>query len=294
MNKITAFFKDLFSHFSNSNTFQEGAALAYYTVFSILPIIMITVSIFGMIWGADAVSGEVHQQLKEVLGNEAALQIQDVIKAQHVHHKSTSTAIIGFLTLLLGASGMFNQLHVAFNNIWNIKAKPKSSIAAYLSRHSVSISILLILLFLLLLSLTVNSFLVRYADHLSTQFSLGIILEHLVSLLVLAIMFALMFRFIGDAKVSWNLSLLSGLFTSVLFLIGKTAIGLYIGHSHLSSTYGSASAFILIMVWVYYTSQIIFLGASFAYVLGERRGTAIIPDDNAVKIKETELEDSVE
>ncbi len=120
MRQAIDFLKHVFSHFSKSNTFQEGAALAYYTVFSILPMIMIVISIFGFIWGEAAVSGEVYKELSSTLGRDAAEQIQGMISSQHQQHRNIITVIIGFATLALGATGMFNQLHTAFNNIWGM------------------------------------------------------------------------------------------------------------------------------------------------------------------------------
>ena len=292
MNKMISFFKAVFSHFSKSNTFQEGAALAYYTVFSILPMIMIVVSLFGMIWGEAAVSGEVFTQLKSVLGEDAAQQIQNMINAQHTRHSNTLTTIIGFATLGLGATGMFNQLHTAFNNIWELMAKPQNSFLAYATKHLVAFSVLIVTFFLLLLSLTLNSLLVKYSPQLTDNFPFSVAMEHLTSFFLTAGMFALMFKSLGDAIVEWKLAIVSGLFTALLFLLGKFAIGLYIGHSSIASTFGSASVLALIMIWVYYTSQILFLGASFLYVLGKEWGLPVAPNQDAVFVEKKEIVDS--
>lgn len=290
MNKIIAFFKAVFGHFSQSNTFQEGAALAYYTVFSILPMIMIVISIFGMVWGEAAVSGEVYNGLEKTLGDGPAQQIQEMISNHHSNHGNLLTVIISFATLGLGATGMFNQLHSAFNNIWGIAAKPRNSILAYAAKHLVAFSVLLITFFLLMLSIALNGFLLRYTQHLSSDFPISIAVEHLTSFFLVAVMFSLMFKFLGDAVVHWRVAILSGLFTSALFLIGKFAIGLYIGHGTIATTFGSASVLALLMVWVYYTSQIMFLGASFLYVLGDKLKLAVQPNDEAVFIEKKEVE----
>lgn len=290
MNKIIAFLKRVFGHFSQSNTFQEGAALAYYTVFSILPMIMIVISIFGMIWGEAAVSGEVYSGLEKTLGKEPAQQIQEMVGNHHSNHGNLLTVIIGFATLALGTTGMFNQLHSAFNNIWGIAAKPRNSLLAYASKHLVAFSVLLVTFFLLLVSLALNGFLVRYTQQLSSDFPISIAIEHLTSFFVVAVMFSLMFKFLGDAIVDTKVAILGGLFTSALFLIGKFVIGLYIGHGTISTTFGSASVLALIMVWVYYTSQIMFLGASFLYVLGNKLKLPVRPNDDAVLIEKKEIE----
>lgn len=283
------FLKEVFNHFFNSNTFQKGASLAYYAVFSLLPMIMIISSILGIFFGKQAVSGEMYAQIKGALGAEASLQIQDFIKNQHTNHNSIATAIIGFATLALSASGMFSQIHNSFNSIWNIKAKPKSSILRYVTKHLASFAILILLFFIVLISTTVSSFLSKYASTIHHTYKSLFIYEHIASIVVLSIIFTIMFKFLGDAIVRTKVALLGGIFTSVLYSFGKIGIGMYISHSHITSTFGSASVLALIMLWVYYISQIIFLGASFVEILSIRTGCDILPNNNAVKIENIEI-----
>lgn len=284
------FLKEVFSHFFNSNTFQKGASLAYYAVFSLLPIIVILISLLGLFFGKEAVSGEIYAQLKDVLGSEASLQIQNIIKNQHTNQNGVLTSLIGFSTLAFSASGMFSQIHNSFNSIWNIKAKPKSSILKYLSKHLVSFLILIGLFFIILISTAVNSFLVKHAASLQNDYKFSYVYEHLASFVVLSLVFAIMFKFLGDAKVHWKAAILGGIFTALLFIVGKIGISMYIGHSHISSTFGSASVLALLMLWVYYTSQIIFLGASFVKIMSGRLGYEILPNANAVKTENIEVD----
>ncbi len=286
---MTTFIKEVFNHFFDSNTFQKGASLAYYAVFSLLPMIIIITSLLGLFFGKQAVSGEIYTQLKEVLGNDASLQLQDIIKNQHTKYNSVLTSIIGFATLAFSASGMFSQIHNSFNSIWNIKAKPKSSILKYLSKHLASFLILIGLFLIILTSTAVNTFLVKHADSFHHDYKFSYIYEHLASFLVLSLVFAIMFKFLGDAKVHWRATILGGIFTAFLFIFGKIGIGMYIAHSHISSTFGSASVLALLMLWVYYTSQIIFLGASFVKIIGSKLGYEILPNTNAVKIENVEI-----
>ncbi len=283
------FIKELFSHFIDSNTFQEGASLAYYAVFSLLPMIVIITSVLGILFGEQAVSGEIYSQLNEFLGHDAASQIQNLIKNQHTNHNSILTTIIGFATLALSASGMFSQIHNSFNSIWNIKAKPKSSILKYLSMHLVSITVLIGMFFIILISTIINSFLVKHASSLQTGYEFTYLYEHLASLLVFSIVFTIMFKFLGDAKVHWKAAVLGGVFTALLCIFGKFGIGMYIGHSHISSTFGSASVLAVLMLWVYYISQIVFLGASFVKIISSRLGYEIVPTVNAIKVVNVEL-----
>lgn len=285
-----SFFKAVFQHFINGNTFQKGAALAYYAVFSIFPIIIIVISILGLFFGKQAVSGELFDQIKDVLGNDAAQQIEHSIKQHHIHHNSILTSIMGFGTLLLSASGMFGQIHNAFNNLWNIKAKPKNSMIRYFTKHLSSFLLLMTLFFVMIVSTSANAFLSHHAEHLQKNHNMWFVYEHLSSFLVVALLFSLMFKFLGDAIVKWRPALLSGLFTAFLFLLGKIGIAFIIGRSHLSTTFGSASVLALIMLWVYYTSQIIFLGASFLKVISDKMHLPIQPNANAVGIMHQELQ----
>lgn len=286
---MLTFFKEVINHFLSSNTFQKGASLAYYTVFSIFPIIIIITSILGIFFGKQAVSGEIYTQLNSSLGSDASHQIQQIIKNQHQQHNSVITTILGFVTLLLSASGMFSQIHNAFNAIWNIKAKPKNSIIRYFSKHFMSFTIMILLFFILIISTSANSFLIKHSDFLHNNLKLTYLYEHLISYIVTALLFGLMFLFLGDAKIHWKPAFISGLFTAFLFLLGKVGISFYLGRSHLSTTFGTASVLALIMLWMYYTSQIIFLGASFIKVVSDSMNLPIQPNKNAVKTINKEI-----
>ncbi len=285
------FVKDIFNHFFDSNTFQKGASLAYYAVFSLLPMIVIITSVLGILFGKEAVSGEIYAQLRDTLGSDASTQIQDLIRNQHMNHNSIITTIIGFVTLALSASGMFTQIHNSFNSIWNIKAKPKSSILKYISMHMVSFLILIGLFFIILTSVSINSFLIKHSDTLHSSYKFSYLYEHLTSVAVLGIVFGVMFKFLGDAKIHWKAAILGGLFTSLLFTFGKIGIGMYIGRSRISTTFGSASVLAILMLWVYYTSQIIFMGASFVKIVSIKLGYEILPKANATKIEHVEVND---
>ena len=282
------FLKELFSHFFDSNTFQKGAALAFYAVFSLLPMIMIITAVLGLVFGSQAVSGEIYAELKEILGQDAALQIQNLIKNQHLNHNGFLGAIIGFVTLALSASGMFSQIHNSFNSVWNIKAKPKSSLLKYIYLHLSSFLLLIGLFFIIFISTLSNTILLKYAHalHIGHLY----IFEHILSLMVLSVVFALMFRFLGDAKIYWKALIYGGVFTAVFFTIGKIGIGIYIAHSHVTTTFGSASVLALLLLWVYYTSQIIFLGASFVKAISDAMGYKITPASQAISIEKVELD----
>lgn len=281
--------KAILSHFFNSDTFQKGAALAYYAVFSIFPIIIIMTLLLGLLFGEQAVSGDIYKQLNETLGKDAALQIQDIIKNQHRLSNGILTTIIGFASLVFSASGMVGQIHNAFNKIWNIKEKPKNGLKKYISKQVISFAILIILFFIIFLSTTLSSFLSQHSSSLHIDYKLLHIYEHLISFVFVSLIFTIMFKYLGDAKIYWKSAFYGGLFTAFFFLIGKIGISMYIGHSHISSTFGVASVLALIMLWVYYTSQIIFLGASFVKIISERMKCEIQANENAVMIENKEV-----
>jgi len=281
--------KKVVQHFLNSNTFQKGAALAYYAVFSLLPIIIIVSSVLGIFFGEQAVAGEIYTQLKDILGDDAALQIQNIIKNQHTSHNNILTSLIGFIALALTASGMFGQIHSAFNSIWNLKSKPRSSVLGFIKKKAISFFVLITLFLTLIISTSINSLLVRFSRQLFNNHQLVKFLEHGVSFLLIGFVFALMFKFLGDAVMNWRVAFAGGLFTSILFIFGKIGIGMYLGQSNLSSTFGSASVLALLMLWVYYTSQIIFLGASFVKVYSDQIGSEILPNADAVRVVHQEV-----
>ena len=278
--------KEVFIHFLNSNTFQEGASLAYYTIFSFVPIIIIFISLLGFFFGDQAVSGEIYTQLKGVFGNDASIQIQEIIKNHHTNHNSITTTIIGFVILIFSALGMFTQIHDSFNSIWNVNVKSKSSIIKYFSKYLVSLFLLISLFFIIFISTIISSLLITYSQNLHVDYNFLYIYEHFLSFAIMSIVFTIMFKFLGDAQLHWKVTFIGGLITSLLFIFGKVVIAWYIGYSHLSSTFGSAMFLVLLLLWIYYTSQILFLGASFVKVISSRFGYEIIADNDSVKIND--------
>jgi membrane protein len=267
--------KDAFIHFLNSNTFQKGASLAYYTVFSFVPIIIVIISLLGFFFGEQAVSGEIYYQLNKIFGNDASMQIQEIIKNHHINHNSLTTTFIGFAVLIFSASQMFNEIHDSFNSIWSIKGKLKNSIFKYFSTYLASFLILILSFFIILISTLVSSFLIKYSHNFHFDYEFLYVYEHCLSFATMSIVFTTMFKFLSDAKLHWKPTYIGGLITSSLFIFGKIIIAWYIGYNHLSSTFGSAIFIVVLLLWVYYTSQILFLGASFVKVISEKLGFEI-------------------
>ncbi len=286
------FVKDLFRHYLNSGTFEKGAALSYYVAFSFLPMIVIVISLLGIIFNESTVTGELFKQLGMYIGDQAALQFESLIMNQHLNQGNVLSTLVGIATLALASTGGLNQLQKSFNAIWGIKVKPKSSVLSYIIKHLVFFLILIILGFTLILSASLSKFLYTYSDRLPDLFANAHLYENLVSFILVTLTFVVLFRSLGNVKVPWKTALVSAGFTSVLFFFGKEAISLYIAQSHLSTTFGAASIIALLMIWVYYTSQILYLGACFAYVFGKRFRCEIVPTEQAVRIIEKELPSS--
>ncbi len=283
------FLKDIYHQYMKSDTFEKGAALSYYTVFSFLPITMIISSLLGILFKEDSISDELYKVIQNIVGDQGALQFMDIIRNQHLYHDNWFTTIVGLTTLLLAATGMFNQIQKSLNAIWGLKAKPKKSVINYFARHFASLLMLLLLGFILLLSTTLNSLFLKYASYLPDAFVHAHLYENVISFFLITLLFTILFRFIGNAIVPLKTAFVSAGFTAFLFFIGKTAIGFYIAHSDIKSTFGAASAIALLMIWVYYTSQILFVGAAFAYVFGQKTGAEIKPTNQAIRYVHQEL-----
>jgi membrane protein len=288
MQRIFDFIKQVFTDFLNNNTFQKGAALAYYAVFSMLPMMMFCISVLGLFFGKMAVEGEIFTALSQTLGTDAAQQIETVLKNQHQHSHHSIQAIIGFVLMALGASGMLVQLHHFLNSIWSVKAKPKSGIVDMLYKKGVSIALLLVLFFVILSSTIVSSYLGNFYHDLHADYRLFYAFEHGLAILLLSFIFVMVYRFLSDAIIPLKALVIGSISTAVLFALGKYGIALYIQHTHIASTYGALSTVVLLMAWVYYSTQIIFLGASIIKVYCKHIGVEIIPKSNAVAIQHIE------
>lgn len=231
--------------------------------------ILISIYILGLIFGKDIVSAEIFRQLGDVFGDNAAQQIKTLINNQAALATAGWSAIIGFGILAFSASGMFNQIHSSFNEIWQPEPRIKSSVLSYIVQRGTAFLILIVSFFLLFVSTSINSFLVRHSRILSEGDRVYALYEHWTSFLVLSILFALIFQFLSDARHKVWISLSGGMFTSLFFILGKIGVSAYLQHSTTASIFGSASILALIMTWVYYISQIVFLGACFIKILSD-------------------------
>ena len=286
---------DSFSEFMNDNGLKLSAALSYYTVFSLAPMLLVIISVLSIFFGRDAIQGELFDQIRGLVGDNAAAQLQDIIKNAQVSNKSGVAAAMGVGTLLIGATGVFAEIQDSINYIWSIKSKPKKGWLQYLKNRLLSFSIILTLGFLLLVSLGVNAIVDVLSGRLQQYFSeASVILFYLVNLaVVLAIitaLFAVIFKVLPDGFLRWKECLVGAGFTAVLFLIGKFVITFYIGKADLGATYGTSASIVILLTWVYYSSIILYFGAEFTKVYARLDGVGITPNQHAVLVTRKEID----
>jgi membrane protein len=275
--------KDAFDGFVDDNAMRMGASLSYYTLFSLAPMLLIIISLGGIFFGREAVQGQVYEQIDGLIGSDAAKQVQGILKNAQTSGQSTWAAIVGVITLLIGATGTFAEIQDAINFIWGLKPKPKNGIIKYLMTRFLSFSLIISLGFLLLVSLAVNALLNSFSKKLEVLFSdtttyIFWAIDLLVVWGVIALLFMVIFKVLPDGKIKWKDAFVGAGFTSLLFMIGKYAIGLYLGNSSVATTYGAAGSVVIILLWVYYSALILYFGAEFTKAYTNFYGRSIQPN----------------
>jgi len=291
--KIFLYIKKVFKEFSADNIFKYSASLAYYTVFSIAPLLVVISTLFGFFFGKEAMQGQIYQQLNNLVGSKAALQIQEIIKNIHLAHDSFFATVVGLIVLLIGATSIFGEVQDSINKIWGLRVKPGKAWWKLILNRLLSFSLIVSMGFIMLVSLILNTvvvafgkFIERYVSSYSVYFIQ--VTESVLSFLIVGFLFSLMFKILPDAKIKWKDVLFGGFITAVFFTFGKLAIGFYLGQSNLTSLYGAAGSIIILMVWVYYSSIILYLGAEFTKVHAKLYGGKILPNEYAQWIKTEE------
>jgi membrane protein len=281
--------KETFSDWSEDKAPRLAAALAYYTIFSLAPLLIIVIAIAGRILGDAAVTGEVAAQIQNLIGNEdAAKFIEEMVAAARKPTTSTVATVIGIFTLLLGASGLFGQLQDALNTIWEVAPKPGRGWLATIKDRFLSFTMVLGIGFLLLVSLVLSAALSAFGSFLGSDEESIVwqILNFVISFGVITLLFAMIYKVLPDVKIAWSDVWIGAAATALLFTLGKFLIGLYLGRSGISTTYGAAGSLVLILIWIYYSAQILFLGAEFTQVYARRFGTRIEPAKDAIPVTE--------
>ncbi|MGN6619323.1 MAG: YihY/virulence factor BrkB family protein [Ilyomonas sp.] len=288
-------FKNAFAGFGNDKVTKLSGSLAYYTVFSMGPLLVVIISLCGIFLGREAVEGKVYETLQGFVGNDTAAQLQEIIKNASLQGKNTMAAIIGGATLLISSTTVFAQIQDSINDIWGLKPKPKRGWLKFLQNRFLSFSVIISLGFLLLVSLGISAVIDAFSNHLKSAFpDVAVIIFYIINLLItLAIttlIFGVIFKVLPDAKITWKDVIAGAIFTAILFMLGKAAISFYIGKSNVGSTYGAAGSLVILLLWVYYSSFILYFGAEFTKAFAMKYGTKIHPDEYAVTTKQVEVE----
>ncbi len=284
-NSIITMIKETFEDWTEDKASRLGAALAYYTIFSIGPILVVVMAIAGLAFGGQAAQGKITDTLQGVLGKDSAALIQGMIQSANKPAAGIIATIIGLATLLLGAIGLFNQLKDALNTIWEVEKKSGGGIGAAIKNNVLSFGMLLVVGFLLLVSLVVNAALSALGPFLSNNLPGGALLwnivNYVITLAVVSLMFAAIFKFLPDVEFAWKDALIGGVVTAVLFILGQIALGIYLSLGTVGSAFGAAASLVIILVWIYYSAQILFLGAEFTQVYANKYGSGVEPKPNA-------------
>jgi len=294
--KTFQLFKEVANEFIEDNVLKLSAALAYYTIFSLPPLLIIIISLSGVFFGEEAVRGQLFGQINGLVGGDAALQIQETIKNVKLSGNSGIATVLSLGILIFGASRVFAEIQDSINYIWSIKAKPKRGLIKYVKNRLMSFSMIVSVGFLLMVGLIINSVLDMLSGRLTALFpenytSLYLVLNSLVVFLIITTLFAIIFKTLPDGRVALRDSLVGAAFTAMLFMLGKFLIGIYLGSSNIGSVYGTAGSIILILVWVYYSSIILYFGAEFTKVYAINHGKSIVPNSYSVRIiKQEEVE----
>jgi len=286
--EIPGLIKESFKEWKDDGALDLGAALSYYTVFSLAPMLLIVIGVAGVVWGREAVQGQLVGQLQGLVGPQGGQMIQTMIAHASKPGAGVVATIIGLVTILFGATGVFVQLQNALNHIWEVEPKPGGGIWGFVRNRLISFGMILGVGFLLLVSLVVSAAMGsidRWADNLGGAGRvLALILSFAVSFAVISLLFALIYKYLPDVKIGWRDVWIGAAVTALLFTVGKFLIGLYVAKSSVASSYGAAGSLVILLLWVYYSAQIVFLGAEFTQVYASRYGSQIEPADNAVPV----------
>lgn len=282
--------KSTYNEFDNDNALKLSASLSYYTIFSLPPLLIIIMSFFSIFFGREAVTGKFFGQINGMVGNEAAFQIQETIKNIELTDSNMFAAVFGGIMLLIGASGVFAEIQSSINYIWGLKAKPDKGLMKFIKNRLMSFSMIASVGFLLLVSLMVNTVMDVISTHLLVYFpDSTIYFFYVLNILILfattTMLFSIIFKTLPDGYIVWKDALIGSGFTSFFFMIGKFAIGFYLGNSTVATAYGAAGSLIIILIWVYYSAIILYFGAEFTKVYANAHGDKIIPNSYAVSIK---------
>ncbi|MCB2406655.1 YihY/virulence factor BrkB family protein [Hymenobacter lucidus] len=291
---IVNILKTTASEFMVNNSFRHAAALSYYTIFSLPPLLIIVITVASSVYGAEAVTGQIYGQMRGFLGADSAKFLQDSIAEFTKQQKTGVASIIGIGTLIFAATTFFVTLQESINDIWNLKVKPRNGIWQFIHDRFLSFGLILSVALLLLISFVISALLSVFTDQLQAWFpEVAVIVIHIVdfvlSLFITSLLFALIYRFLPDAIIRWRDVGVGAVITALLFLVGKYLIAFYIAQSNPGSAFGAAGSAIVLLLWVNYSSLIIFFGAEFTQEFADAYGQKVQPKAHAVRIETREV-----
>jgi membrane protein len=288
--EITGLIKETFGDWSEDKAVRLAAALSYYTVVALAPLLVIIIAIAGLVFGREAAEGQIVAQIGSLVGQQSAEAIQGIIANASQPKSGIIASLLGIATLLFGASGVFGQLQDGLNTVWEVQPKPGRGLLGIIKDRFLSLTMVFGVGFLLLVSLVLSAALSALGGYVNRLLPLPEVLlqglNFITSLLVITLLFAMIFKVLPDAEIAWGDVWIGAAITAMLFAVGKLLLGLYIGRSSVGSAYGAAGSLIVILVWIYYSTQILFLGAEFTQVYANRYGSLIKPDEDAVAVTE--------
>jgi membrane protein len=285
LGRAGAFLREIYAEWQADEALNLGAALAYYTIFSMAPLLLLVIAIAGLVLGRAAAEGQLVGQIGSLVGESGAHAIEDMLARASGPKVGIVASVVSLVTMVLGATGVFGQLQHALNKIWNAPPPKRSGLRAQVRKRAVGFGMILGIGFLLLVSLAISAVLAGLREILAAHApflgSLLPILNFALSFAVISALFALIFKFLPDVEMTWRDVWPGGAVTALLFTVGKTLIGMYLGRAGATSVYGAAGSFVLVLLWVYYSAQILFLGAEFTEVYSRRYGSRVEPTRDA-------------
>ncbi|MEH1888241.1 MAG: YihY/virulence factor BrkB family protein [Nostoc sp.] len=282
--------QETFKEWSEDKASRLAAALAYYTIFSIAPLLIIVIAIAGVVFGEDAARGQIVGQIQGLVGKDGAQFIQTAIQNANKPQTGALASIISVVVLLVGATGLFTELQDSLNTIWEVKAKPGRGVNNMIRLRFLSFAMVIGIGFLLLVSLVISTALaalVKYFGNILPGVDfLWRIVNFALSFSITTALFGLIFKVLPDVKITWNDVFIGSVITSFLFSIGRFLLGQYLGNGSFGSTYGAAGSLVVLLAWVNYAAQILFFGAEFTQVYARRYGSGIVPTKDAIPLSD--------
>jgi membrane protein len=276
---VTALLRQAGAAWLADNAPRFGAALAFYTLFSLAPVLIVAVSVAGFVFGEKAAQGEIVRQFQGLMGTQGATAIETIIQSTNRPALGAFATTLGLFAILVGASGAFNELQDALNTIWRVDSRTKSFWTVISRQRLFSLGLVVVTGFLLLTSLVVTAALSAAERFVSNLLPISAILLESINLVfsfgVITILFALILKFIPDTSIAWRDVLMGATVTSLLFAVGKVIIGFYLGHSALTSAYGAAASLVIFLIWIYYSAQILLFGAELSHAYALKYGSRL-------------------